>query len=262
MTDISVLRSLAEGMARHLVFTRQSPVGGRRLVVSPGVGGLKYLLKSADAWDPQLLRVASLLVMPGACVWDIGANIGLFSVAAAHHAGPSGFVLAVEADTDAVRLLYRTAQIQPAGQCAIQVVPVAIARSAGFVQFAIAKRARAANAIKGYGSTQTGGVKELRTIPAMALDDLLNHFPPPTVLKIDVEGAELEVLSGAASVLSRVRPVVYCEVTKQNELDVSALFQSYGYRLYDGSSYEGISSKAVDLCCHNTVAIPLSKGEQ
>lgn len=177
---------------------------------------MKYLLKPAAAWDPELVRVAGLLVKPRACVWDIGANSGLFSAVAAHHAGPEGHVLAIEADTDAVRLLYRTMQLQPADQCRIQVVPVAIARNRGFIRFAIAKRARAANAIDGYGSTQTGGVKELRTLPAVALDDLLEHFPRPTVLKIDVEGAELEVLSGARLVLSRARPRIYCEVAEPN----------------------------------------------
>ena len=199
--------------------------------------------------------MAGLLVTRGACVWDIGANSGLFSAAAAHHAGPEGHVLAIEADTDAVRLLYRTVQLQPADQCRIEVVPVAIARNPGFVHFAIAKRARAANAIDGYGSTQTGGVKELRTLPAVALDDLLEHFPPPTVLKIDVEGAELEVLSGAWRVLTQYRPAIYCEVSAQRRDEVSALFQRYGYSLFDGASYRGKGSEIINLCSLNTIAL-------
>lgn len=172
------LRRLAERVVQPLVMVRKALIGGGRLVVSPAVGGLKYLLKPAATWDPELLRVAGLLVTPGARVWDIGPSTGLFSVAAAHYAGPKGYVLAIEADIDAARLLYRTVYLQPTDQCHIKVVPCAIARSSGFVQFAIAKRARAVNAINGYGSTQTGGVKEVRTIPAVTLDDLLDHFPP------------------------------------------------------------------------------------
>ena len=203
--------------------------------------------------------MACLLVTSGACVWDIGANSGLFSVAAAYHAGPKGYVLAVEADTDAIRLLYRTVQLQPADQCRIEVVPVAVARNPGFVQFAIAKRARAANAIYGYGSTQTGEVEESRTLPAVALDDLLEYFPPPIVLKINVEGAELEVLSGASRVLTQFRPAIHCGVSTQRRDEVSALFQRHGDILFDSASYRNKGNEVIDLCRRNT--IPLRETE-
>ena len=91
-------------------------------------------------------------------------------------------------------------------------LPVAISDSVGFVSFSIAKRARAANSIQGYGSTQTGGVSETRTLPCVTLDSLLKHFPTPDVLKIDVEGAELGVLQGGSQLIDNVRPVIYCEL--------------------------------------------------
>jgi precorrin-6B methylase 2 len=59
--------------------------------------------------DPALLRLAAEVVGPGDTVWDIGASLGLFSIAAAVAAGPAGHVLAVEPDTALVRLLRRSA---------------------------------------------------------------------------------------------------------------------------------------------------------
>lgn len=46
--------------------------------------------------DPALMRLAAETVGRGDIVWDIGANLGLFSFAAAVAASPSGRVLAVE----------------------------------------------------------------------------------------------------------------------------------------------------------------------
>jgi FkbM family methyltransferase len=220
---------------------------------------LKYLFKSSDLLDPELLRVAMRLVNKGDVVWDIGTNVGLFSVAAAAAAGPTGRVISVEADIDAVALLNRTCQLRSVGHAEMTVLPVAVGSANGFVKFAIALRARASNAIQGYGSTQMGGVSEIRTLPCITLDTLVDHFPAPHVLKIDVEGAELEVLRGATRLLSEVRPVIYCEVASKAREDVSALFREYRYRLWDGASFDGRFVGELSQAVNNTIAFPEEK---
>ena len=49
-------------------------------------------------------------------------------------------------------------------------------------------------------------------VAAFNLDWLLSQLPIPDIVKIDVEGAELEVLSNQVRMLNEVRPVIVCEV--------------------------------------------------
>jgi len=196
-------------------------------------------------------------VRTGDSVWDVGANVGLFSRAAGHFAGPGGEVLSVEADVDAVRLLNRTCQLPAPGHAAMTVLPIAVSETTGFIRFSIAKRARAANAIEGFGSTQTGGVKETRVLPCFPLDTLLAHFRRPDVLKIDVEGAECMVLRGAETILRDIRPLIYCEVQDQSRAEVVGLLEGQGYALWDGIDYRGDGDgTTVGAATTNLVGIP------
>lgn len=213
-------------------------------------------MKRATAWDPDLLEIAARLVKPKHCVWDIGTNVGLFSKAAAFHAGGQGRVLSVEADLDAVALLYRTSRYRLMDHAEMTVLRVALGAAVGFVRFSIAKRARAANSIEGFGSTQQGGVAEVRTLPCMTLDTMLMDFPAPQVLKIDAEGAELGVLEGGKQLLTQSRPAIYCEVSRHASVEVTRLLKAHSYRLWDGHRFEGSLRPEILIATYNTVALP------
>lgn len=133
----------------------------------------------------------------------------------------------------------------------VTVIPAAIAASYGLSVFCIAKRTRATNHLAGYGSTQTGGVTETQTVVTLTLDWLLTKVPAPNIIKIDVEGAELEVLSGALEIIKTIRPVVICEVGSERTLEVSAFFRSNGYKIFDGET-----RKQVTHAVWTTVAMP------
>ena len=98
-------RKAAEHLSRGIVFKLMLPSEFRRLpiYVSPEASWRYWL--SMSKVDPMLYRMARELVKPGAHVWDVGANLGLFSFCAAALAGPSGFVLAIEPDVCWLSLL-------------------------------------------------------------------------------------------------------------------------------------------------------------
>ena len=230
-----MLRQLVERGTRKLSFRRALPaeLGGAGIYVSPSAG-LRYLFHSMNAIDPTLSSFAKEFVRTDHVVWDVGANVGFFSFAAAHLAGANGRVVSIEPDVWLVQLLRRSSSVQPASSAPVQVVPAAAAKSCDLRTFSIASRSRAANFLSDYGSSQTGGSAEQQTVVTVTLDWLAERVQLPDVIKIDVEGSELEVLIGAACLLERKHPVLLCEVSSECSPQVTALLKDNGYRIYDG----------------------------
>jgi FkbM family methyltransferase len=245
-----MLRALAEQATHRVVFRRRLPAsfGGHRIYVS-SEGGLKYLRRQLADVDPRLFRLADEHVKAGDHVWDIGANLGIFAFAAAVRAGDRGTVLAVEADTWLVGMLRRSAAAFHGG-APVHILPVAIAGTSGIAEFVIASRSRATNHLAGFGSTQTGGARERQLVPCLTLDALAAERGLPDVVKIDVEGAEAEILGSAGKVLEH-RPVLILEVTEKNADQIGDLLKRYDYRLTDVATGHAITRPTLD-----TLAVP------
>jgi len=253
---ISLPRAIAERVLRNLVFRRRFPpsFGSIPLLATPSAG-TRFLFRPLAAIDPTLLSLISEWVRPGDVVWDVGANIGFFSFPAAHKAGQRGQVFAIEPDTWLVRLLRKSAKLQPPTSACVTVLQCAIASSLGVREFCLAARARSANYLAGYGSSQSGGEREKHSVVTVPLDSLLGALPAPNILKIDTEGAELEVLLGARTLIASCRPVVICEVGGENSSQVHALLVSLGYQILDGDKPHG-ERRPLPHAPWNTLALP------
>jgi FkbM family methyltransferase len=246
-------------MTHRLVVRRRMPTPfAAARIYTTSEGGLRYLRPRLTYVDPPLLRLASEVVRPGDSIWDIGANLGLFSFAAAVAAGPTGNVLAVEPDATLVRLLRRSAEVNRR-HASVEVLPAAIADGVGIGRFHIARRNRSTSYLDGFGTTQTGGVRATELVPTLTLDWLAAHMTPPDVIKIDVEEAEMHVLAGAAHVLQS-HPTIICEVAGAHAEPLGELLRSYGYSIYDGDQP---ASQRVPLPAAppNTLAIRHSSGD-
>jgi FkbM family methyltransferase len=228
------------------------------IFVSPA-SMLKLWRPDIEKTDPALFRWASSVVARGDVVWDIGANVGLFSFAAASVVGPDGYVLAIEPDTWLSELLRRSARTGADRRGRVDVLTVAVSDSVDVVALNIAARGRAANYIQTVeGSTQTGGVRHQNMVMTVTLDWLLERFPAPDVLKIDIEGAEVLALVGGAHLLGAIAPIVICEVRERNAAEVTALLTRYGYELFDAGA--GAIVGPVTDAAFNTLAWPMSRG--
>lgn len=251
------IRGVAEHFSRGVVFRRRLPSRFRRLplYVTPEAG-LRYWL-SMSRVDPILYEMAQELVKPGSVVWDIGANVGLFSFCAAALSGPSGFVLSVEPDLWLANLITRSAQQLSAEKYAcspIHVLCGSISDSIRISELQIAERARASNQLaETTEATQGGGSRYSQTTICTTLDFLLSRFPAPSVLKIDVESHEVSVLKGALKLLKTARPVIWCEVLDENSEEVTSLLRSAGYELYGAATQP---HQRIDRAWFHTLALP------
>jgi FkbM family methyltransferase len=251
-------RSFLQRIGRPFVFKRYLPdsFGAYPIYVSP-ITGLRYWRRDLRRVDPFLCALAERYVGRGETVWDVGANIGLFSFCSAARAGAGGRVVAIEPDADMVRLLQRSIA---ANHLNVEVLPTAISDRVGFTRFQIASRARAANALAGFGMPdQMGGVAESRIVPTTTLDSLLGEFGRPALIKIDIEGAELLALRGATTLLREVRPIIACEVGDRTPEGgttdaVTRLLIDAGYELLDAST-DGTSFTPTKRAAWNTVAV-------
>lgn len=253
------LRTVAERLLRDRTRRRLLPgdAGGLPIIVS-SAGGMGILFKPMTAVDPELFETVRALVRPGDTVWDIGANVGLFTFAAAGIAGAAGKVFSFEPDTSLVALLRKSRSLQPERAANITIVPCGVAGATGIRSFSIASRARASNALSDYGNSQMGGVRETQTIVCFSADALLESLPAPHVVKIDVEGAEVELLKSASKLLGSARPSLAIEVGPDNARAVTQILNEHAYTLFDGpSGYR--DRKPVQDAAWNTIAIANEK---
>ena len=255
------VRGLVEFLSRGIVLRRQLPeeFGGAQIFVTPEAG-LRYWYTDLRRVDGMLFRMARELVAVNHVVWDIGANVGLFSFSAAALAGSNGLVLAVEPDLWLAQLVARSARTlgarsQPGAP--ISTLCAAVSERNSISQLEIADRARSANHLADVdGSTQSGGARNLQHTVTLSLDFLLDFFPSPNVLKIDVEAAEFRVLCGAHKLLRTVRPVIWCEVAPENQESVGELLRANGYRVY-AAALEPAKRTELRRASWDTLAIPI-----
>jgi FkbM family methyltransferase len=205
--------------------------------------------------DPALLRLVAEIVRPGYTIWDIGANVGLFSFAAAAAAGKTGQVLAIEPDSALVGLLRRSAALNR-GAAVVEVLSAAVSAEMSVASFRVARRNKAASHLDGYGTTMAGGERSTVLVPTVTLDWLAGQFPVPDVLKIDVEGAEVAVLTSGPGVLGSISTII-CEVAACNASAVSDLLHEHGFALYDGDR-PAAERVPVPMATPNTLAMAKS----
>jgi FkbM family methyltransferase len=251
------LRAVVERLARGRTLKRRLP--GRfaptELYVSPDAQ-LKYVKPGVEAFDADLLRVVDTQIREDSIVWDIGANVGVFTFAAASVAR-KGMTLAVEPDIWLTQLLRRSQRLRKNVGLNVVVLPAAVADRDGIATFTIARRGRASNALESVGGrTESGGARETQTVPTLTLDTLLDFTPAPTFVKVDVEGAEALALRGAQRLLRDVRPTVYIEVGQEHSDEVAKRLTDHGYALFDGAQLANEARGPTPNCAFNTLAIP------
>lgn len=203
-------RDYAHTNDRTLVIKELDGPGSARLFVDPSdhVIGLGIVRGGYEASEIQFVRS---LLRPGDSVIDVGAHIGFFTMHMAAAVGGRGHVYAFEpfdANADLLersiaenffsdRVTFQRAAVGAASGTATLTFPRETLNSGG------------AYLLRTGTSPLTGNLT--RDVPVVALDDV-NIAHPIRLIKMDVEGAEPQVLRGAPRILSEDRPVILSEL--------------------------------------------------
>jgi FkbM family methyltransferase len=167
---------------------------------------------------------------PGATVIDVGGFIGFFAVQFGRWVGPGGKVVAIEPDAQNFAMLRRA--VKRAGlENIVEPIFGASAEAKGTLHLRTNPDHPADHRLGESGTP----------VPSYAIDDLMAErgWPPVSLIKIDVQGAEPRVLRGARETLTRFRPALFIEVDDDalaqagfsaDELIVD--LEELGYRLY------------------------------
>lgn len=172
----------------------------------PGYGG-RGVYVFRDALEPEFQQLDNFLDPTGVFV-DIGANTGIYTLKAAkHYSKESGTVLAIEPFPDVLATLYSNVELNGFSNVRLRNF-CAGGRTGVTTLWMNFKRPHSFSVIK-----RDGNASGLSTL-IVTLDDLfaweaLNRLD---YLKIDAEGAEEEILSGAQRTITAYRPIIQMEI--------------------------------------------------
>jgi FkbM family methyltransferase len=161
-------------------------------------------------YEKTIQNVLKQYLLPGGIFYEIGAHIGFISLGAARLVGNTGAVVAFEADpANAARI---EEHIQKNSLEQIHVVRQAVWSRSERLRFQRASSLSSRNTGAVLNNSDCSSGSEIIEIEAVSLDDYVRSVCPPCFIKIDVEGAEMHVLEGAAKLISEQKPILLCEI--------------------------------------------------
>lgn len=225
--DIRVLNQLS-GRLANLLRNKEGTIEsglGKGLFINVGNSAAAYVL---GTFKPDLQSFLSATVKEENTFYDVGANIGFFSLLAARLVGPKGKIISFEPlPANLVNLRENVKRNQFLN---VQILPCALGATNEEQIFQVSERPTWGK-LKSVGHHDSPA-KYLSDIKVQVrrLDDLVidGVTPPPDFVKIDVEGAEIEVIEGARETLARYHPTLIIELHGTGSL-LTAKFASIGY---------------------------------
>ena len=146
-----------------------------------------------DVFEPETVAAMKAFLPTGGTFVDVGAHVGFFTLLGAKLVGSEGRVVAVEPDPGNAESLRRNLQLNDYDQ--VEIEQVALGAKAGTAELYIADDSGQHSLLARSGESVTVTVRTLDDVWAST------EMPPIDVIKIDVEGAELDMLRGATETI-------------------------------------------------------------
>jgi FkbM family methyltransferase len=207
--------------------------------------GVGYQLLETASFDAEEVTLAVNLLMTrrrlygdGVVAIDCGANIGVHTIEWATHMNGWGSVLSIEAQE---RIYYALAGNIAINNCFNAIaIHAAVSSESGVLSIptpnylvpssfgSLELRQRSGNEFIGQAIDYTQNTSTVRKI---ALDDF--KLPRLDLIKLDVEGMELEALEGTKETIKRTHPIMLIEKIKADAGELGQWLTAHGYEMLD-----------------------------
>jgi FkbM family methyltransferase len=202
----------------------------------------RYRKAGVDLWAPGMVEedsmdayTASYVPQRGDAIWDVGAHAGATSYFFSRMVGPTGRVYAFEPDDLSHDCLLRNIELHKLEN----VIPVkkALARQSGTAMFSMDGTLGAGLA----GFTQCASSNHMRQVETVSLADACREYDVPAFIKMDIEGAEADVIAGAAAFLKE-NPIQFAIETEHRvnreytSVSITRVLSEIGYKVWSADS--------------------------
>jgi FkbM family methyltransferase len=240
---VSALRAIG-GAASDIVVCRRRGLTWQ-LDLSEGIDLSIYLF---GRFERPVQRLIERYVKPGMIALDIGANVGAHALPMTVQVGPAGRVLAVEPTRWAYDRLVENRRLNPGLEAALTPVHASLGRPGSqpaefYASWNLKEQSNVHQRHRGALRPADGAAP--LTLDGFVADMKLERLD---FIKLDVDGAECDVLAGGRDTLARLRPMILFEfsphVLEERGCDASTLLgllTEHGYSFQDergGTSLE------------------------
>jgi len=193
----------------------QGPAKGIKWIVGSGLHSMWL------GWfETDKQQILQSLQLGGTTVIDIGAHVGFFTVLLSRLVGEKGSVIAVEPlpiNLDFINRHIHLNQIEN-----ITVLQVALSDKKGVMKFASTGHSSSAHL------AEDGDLE----VSVVTLDSLNNFTTPVSLVKIDVEGAEADLLRGGEAFFKSNRPIILLATHSEAQIEACrSILTRYGYSM-------------------------------
>ena len=245
-----LLRPAVDFLEGGFLYVPQGHAGGLRFdmrylpISHAHLGSIAFGTLESSVQEAMLRHLAR-----GGVFYDIGANLGFFALLGGHMAGlAEGRVYAFEAAPDNAEAIRQNAYVN--GVHNVEVICKAVSSHSGTGRLQVVDD-QSWSKLAEYGEHPY--TEQVIDVELVAIDELVfgGEIEPPTLVKIDVEGAEIAVLEGMKRTIEQHRPAIICEL-HDTHAEFVATMDAHGYRLInlEGTipvAQEGASAHALAL---------------
>lgn len=184
---------------------------------------------------------------------DVGSNTGYYAVLAAK-INPGIHVYAFEPSPGPLYFLLQNIKLNKVGD-RVEAVPVALSDKPGKLLFQPAFNPKYAFLEHHLGGTGHEVADQSQSVEVTS--DTLDHFlgdRPVDLIKLDTEGTEDQILTGATTVIQKHRPIIICE-TLFNKIEESleAIMKGHGYAFYNHRNGKLLKTETLKRAVDNGV---------